>query len=358
MKILQLLPTLAYGDAIGNHTIALRTVIESMGYETGIYAENIGLLANSKIAMDIGELPDLKKDDIILYHLSTGSRLNHEITKLPGHKIIIYHNITPPEYFQGYDLFVARNIRWALEDAKYLADKADYCLTDSDFNKNDLVSLGYQCPIDVMPILIPFSDYEQKPSAKIIKRYNDQCTNIIFTGRIAPNKKQEDIIAAFYYYKKYCDSKARLFLVGSCGQGNLYYEKLKQYVENLELDNVYFTDHIKFDEILAYYQIADIFLCMSEHEGFCVPLVESMFFKVPIIAYNSTAVPFTLGGSGVLVDDKNPLVIAKLIDKVVKDEALRQSIIDGQTSRLNDFTYENIRKQFVKYLEKYIGEQG
>jgi len=357
MKILQILPTLAYGDAIGNHTMALRKVIESMGYETQIYAENIGGSLKTKIAVHVSELPELLEDDIILYHLSTESKLNHEIAKLPGRKIIIYHNVTPPEFFKEYDPFIMRNIEWALEDVKYLADKADYCLVDSEFNKIDLINYDYKCRIDVMPILIPFKDYEKKPNMKIINRYSDRCTNIVFTGRIAPNKKQEDVIAAFYYYKKYCDVKARLFLVGSCGTGNLYYKKLKQYVELLDLKDVFFTDHIKFDEILAYYHIADIFLCMSEHEGFCVPLVEAMFFEIPIIAYNSTAVPYTLMGSGLLIDDKDPLVVAKLMDKVLKNETLKKTMIDGQNRRLKDFSYKIIKKQFVGYLENFIGEQ-
>ena len=179
-------------------------------------------------------------------------------------------------------------------------------------------------------------------------------TNIVFTGRIAPNKKQEDVIKAFYCYKKYYDSSARLFLVGSYKEDDEYYQKLKEYVWRLGVKDVYFTGHIKFNQILAYYKIADVFLCMSEHEGFCVPLVEAMFFDVPIIAYNSTAIPSTLGGSGILLDDKNPIIAAKMIDILVNDAELRQKVLKNQRERLEDFKYEKIKEQFEQYLNDFI----
>lgn len=110
---------------------------------------------------------------------------------------------------------------------------------------------------------------------------DDGYTNFIFVGRVAPNKKQEDVIRAFYCYKKYCNPKSRLFIVGSYNGMERYYHRLRRYVGALELDNVVFTGHIPFAQILAYYHLADLFLCMSDHEGFCVPLVEAMYFNLP-----------------------------------------------------------------------------
>lgn len=235
-----------------------------------------------------------------------------------------------------------------------MADQVDYCLAVSSFNKENLEELGYKVPIDVLPIVIPFDDYKKKPSPDIMKKYRDGRHNIIFTGRVVPNKCHQDIIAAFACYKKYYDRQARLFLAGSYKESDLYYKKLKRYVELLEVEDVIFTGHIKFEDILAYYQIADVFLCMSEHEGFCVPLVEAMFFGVPIIAYNSTAVPITLGDGGILVDRKNPVETAALINRVISDKNLRTVIKDNQQRRLEDFQYQKIAGMFRGYLEKFI----
>lgn len=358
MRIIQMLPTIAYGDAIGNDTIALKKVLESLGYETGIYAESVVPPLNHKTAVLVEKLPKLTSDDIIIYHLSTGAKLNKRFIEYPAKKIIIYHNVTPPHFFEKNDDFIYGINKWALEDVKYLADKVDYCLADSEFNKRDLRSLGYTCPIDVLPILIPFDDYKKKPDIQIVNKYSDGKTNIVFTGRLVPNKKQEDIIGAFYYYKKYFDTEARLFLVGSYKPEDIYYRRLVKYVKSLNLKDVYFTGHIKFNEILAYFQIADVFLCMSEHEGFCVPLVEAMFFNIPIIAYGSTAVPSTLGGSGIIMEDKDPLIVAKMMHLLKTDEILRKKVVYNQKIRLEDFKYDKIKKQFEVYLNSFIGRNG
>ena len=114
--------------------------------------------------------------------------------------------------------------------------------------------------------------------------------------------------------------RQRLFFVGKYAGMEAYYEQLKRYVEALDLKDVYFTGHIKFDEILAYYRTADVFVCMSEHEGFCVPLVEAMYFGVPIVAYDSSAIADTLGNGGILTEDKDPKLVAEIINRLVQDE--------------------------------------
>jgi len=354
MQIFQLIPTIAYGDAVGNDTVALKKILKKMGYKSNIYAESVVEPLDSKTAYKIDKMPKVEKDDIIIYHLSTGSELNFKFAKFNCRKIAIYHNVTPPEFFEQNDEFIKGINEWGLEGVKFLSDKVDYCLADSELNKQDLIDLNYKCDIDVLPIVVPLEDYKKTPNKVVVKKYNDEYTNIIFTGRIAPNKKQEDAIAAFYYYKKFWNDKARLILVGSYKETDLYYMRLKKYVEEIGVEDVIFTGHIKFDEILAFYKVADAFLCMSEHEGFCVPLVEAMMFQVPIIAYNSTAIPSTLGGSGFMIDDKDPIFVAKCIDKVVSDKILQHNLIKKQNERLEDFRYEHIAEQFKNYINAFI----
>lgn len=354
MRILQLLTTLSFGDAVSNDTIALRGVIEEMGYDTAIYAENIDPRLPKGLAQHVDHLQGLKKDDILIYHKSTGTDLSFSLERLPCRKFMIYHNITPPEFFAPYNTAAASLTQYGLEGVKHLRGVIEYCMADSEFNKQNLRDFGYTCPIDVRPILIPFEDYEKKPDEAILRKFTqDGWTNIVFVGRIAPNKKQENVIRAFYHYKKQ-NPKSRLIFVGSYQGMENYYERLQTYVQALELPDVIFTGHIKFAEILAYYRAADVFLCMSEHEGFCVPLVEAMFFEVPVIAYDTSAIAYTLGGSGILLDSNDPLEAAMMIDRLVTDEALRRQVIDGQNQRLADFRYEKVRELFISQLRGFM----
>ncbi|MBQ8297434.1 MAG: glycosyltransferase family 4 protein, partial [Ruminococcus sp.] len=289
MRVIQLLTTVSFGDAVSNDTIALRGAIEGMGYKTAIYAENIDSRLPKNTAEPVSCLKNVSSDDIIIYHKSTGTDLSFKLEQYKCRKLMIYHNVTPPEFFRPYNIQAAALTEYGLEGARYLRDKIDYCLAVSSFNMSNLRDMGYTCPIDIRPILIPFEDYKKTPDEEIIRRYtSDGWTNIVFVGRIAPNKRHENLIRAFYEYKK-INPKSRLILVGSYSGMENYYERLVKYTKALGLEDVIFTGHIKFNQILAWYRAADVFLCMSEHEGFCVPLVEAMFFDVPIVAYDSSA---------------------------------------------------------------------
>lgn len=358
MRIIQILPTLSFGDAIGNDTIALKGAIFEMGFDSEIYAENVDKRLPADIAKNIGRLKGLKTDDIILYHKSTGTELTFKLDEFKCRKIMIYHNITPPEFFAPYSPAAERLTKFGYEGIEFLRDKVELCLADSSYNKRELVRMGYDCPIKVRPILIKFDDYKQAPDKTVLKKCSDGRTNLIFVGRIAPNKKQENIIRAFYWYKR-INPDSRLILVGSYMGMENYFERLVKYAKALGLeDDVIFTGHIKFSEILAYYRSAHAFVCMSEHEGFCVPLAEAMFFDVPIIAYDTSALSDTLGGSGVLLDDNDPVFTARVIDRVVSDKALRSHIIEGQRKRLEDFSYERIKDIFSRQLKDFIKEKS
>lgn len=356
MRIIQLLPTLSFGDAIGNDTIALDGAMKAMGYNSEIYAENIDKRLPKDIAQKTDKLKGLKSDDIIIYHKSTGTDLTFKLDSFKCRRMMVYHNITPPEFFRDYSAAATQLTEYGYEGVKYLSDKVEYCLADSGYNKNELLKMGYSCPIDVRPILIKFEDYRQAPDEETVAKYRDGKKNLVFVGRIAPNKRQENVIRAFYQYRK-LNPDSRLILVGSYLGMENYYQRLVKYAKALGIeDDVVFTGHIKFSEILAFYHVADAFVCMSEHEGFCVPLVEAMFFNVPVIAYDTSAISDTLGGSGVLLDSNDPVFTAHVINRVLTDEKLRESIIEGQKKRLEDFSYERIKDIFEKQLKGFINK--
>lgn len=355
MRIIQLLPVLHYGDAVGNNSVALYYVLKKAGYETEIYAGEIDKRIPKGIAKPLNNL-SIEESDIAILHLAIGTELNYEFAQYPCKKVLIYHNITPPEFFGDDDKDIAEFSRKGLESVSFLADKVDYCITVSEYNKKDLRMLGFRNTIDVIPILIPFADYNQEPDEEVIKLYSDDKTNLIFVGRVIQNKKQEDIIETFAYYKKYYNSNARLFIVGSYDDKQGYYKRLSRYVDNLGLEDVFFTGKISFSKLIAYYKIADVFLCMSEHEGFCVPIVEAMYFQIPVIAYKACAVPETLGNGGLLIDKKVPILTAGLINRIVTDNSLREAVIDNQREQLQMFTHDKIEKMFLDCVKQILSK--
>lgn len=357
MRIIQILPVIAFGDAIGNHVLALSDAFTRRGYKNKIYAE----MVDSRIPKGKAEHIDYYKEqkgDVILYHMSTGSPLNRRVLEYQAPKIMNYHNITPAHFFHGYLSAAEKGCIEAREDLAYMAGKMDACVSDSKYNQQELEELGYHCPMTDIPILIAFDDYKKQPDEETLRQYReDGYTNIVFVGRVVPNKKQEDLIEAFYYYKKYYNPQSRLILVGSFAGVDVYGESLKAYADILGIkEDVIFTGQISFPKILAYYRAADVFLCMSEHEGFCVPVVEAMYFGDPIIAYDSTAVGDTMGGGGILLKEKKPLETAGMIHYLMNHAELKEQILANQKERLEAFSHERVEKAYMDFLQPFLQE--
>ncbi len=357
MKIIQLLPTMSFGDAVSNDTLAIRQMIREMGIETENYAENIDDRLPAGSVKPMREMPELEDEDLLIYHGSTGDPLNMWVPRLGGRKVMRYHNITPPEFFRGYNEQAVARAMSGLQEMQLIARAFPYGIADSDFNRQDMRKLGFKCPIDVCPIVIPLEDYDREPDKDVLKKYQgDGITNLLFVGRIAPNKKQENVIRAFRYYRKYYNPKSRLFLVGSSTGMESYLGRLQGYVKALGIeDSVIFPGQISFRAILAYYRLADVFVCMSEHEGFCVPIIEAMYFGKPIVALRAAAVPGTLGGAGLLLEDAEPGVAAAAIDRVVKDKELQEGLRKEREKQLRKFSYEVVSERMKKCLGKIIG---
>ena len=351
MRVIQITSSLSYGDGVSNDCIAIKRVLEDAGYETELYAEVI----SPRVPEGTARLMDgieTTQEDIIVYHLSIGTDWNFKLASLKGKKVIRYHNITPPAFFDGYNQRAKEDCLFGLFGARYLADKMDYGIVDSSYNRQDLQNMGYQCDIAVVPVVVPFNDYDQTPDEKTVAQYSDGRTNIIFVGRIAPNKCQEDVIKTFYLYKKFYDPTARLILVGSYQGMETYYEQLQAYVKELGVQDVIFTGHIPFNQILAFYRTANLFLCMSEHEGFCIPLLEAMYFQVPIIAADYAAVGETLGNAGILLPEKDFMLAAGAMNRVRTDEVLRNVLLQREKKRLQAFSYNAIKDAFLQEIRK------
>lgn len=355
-RVIQLVSSLNYGDAVGNEVMAFKSLLREAGYVTEIFAETIHKRIPPNMAVKFKKMPKLNETDIVIYHFSSQCGLFEEVKKLKCKILLRYHNITPPSFFHGYDIDAEKATSAGLNQVRELKDYISACIPVSEFNKNDLIEMGYNCPMKVIPILIRFSDYDQMPNQSVIDRYSDGITNVLFVGRIAPNKKIEDVISSFAEYKKTYDKSARLFLVGSFNEEDKYYKMLTKHIRKLNVNDVIFPGHIAFDEVLAYYHIADVFLCLSEHEGFCVPLAEAMYFHVPIVAFDSSAIASTLGGSGVLLKSKEPSVTAEALNSILFDSKYRNRVVLEQDKRLIDFNSKHIEDILLDVINDCAGE--
>ena len=356
MTVIQLLPTLSYGDAIGNDVLALHEVLAQKGYSSAVYAESIDPRLSFDFIHSADKLPELTESDLIIYHASIGSAINQLLPSIKARKVMVFHNITPAAYFYQYNLQAFRLTEKGYNEIRSLAGVFDLCIADSVFNREELIRMGYTCPIEVCPIVIPFEDYRQEPDAEILERYRDGGgTDWLFVGRLAPNKKQEDVILSFCRFREKYDPSARLFLVGSEVGFERYALRLKNYVKKLGLeDSVIFSGHIRFRELLAYYRLADVFVCMSEHEGFCVPIVEAMLFSLPIVAADAGAVSDTMEKGGILLDDRSPELAAAAVHRLMTDKTLKAFILQEQKKNLTRFSYESVGNRFLQCLKPFL----
>lgn len=349
----QLVAGFSRGDAISNEAVVMRGLFRSWGYASEIYCERRRILPELRSeARDLDDLAqECRPDDIALLHLSIGSRANELFARLPGRKALLYHNITPPEYFSLIQPATAAELARGRVQAAALAGVAEVNLADSAFNAGELAEWGYP-PAAVFPLFLDFAKLGGAPDRSILRRFGDGKTNILFVGRCAPNKKIEDVIAAFACYQKGVDRHSRLILAGSFAGTERYQRLLLSLVRDLHLEEVVFTGSIPQSQLNACYRSAHVFVCMSEHEGFCIPLVEALVHRVPVLAYAAAAVPETLGGAGVLFDEKCFEPVAEMISRLAKPGSLRQAVLARQDARLAAFKARDLGQELKTHLSK------
>ena len=349
MKIDQFLPTLSNTDAIGNEALIIRSMLKKWGYSSKIFAERY----TKQTKRLFNPIKKHKKSDVIIFHHSIGSKIIKYVKSEDAKKILLYHNVTPDHHFWGTNIEIANLASLGRQQLIEYKDYFDLALADSEYNRQELRDIGYS-NTDVLPLLIDYEKYSIAHSKQIMNRYKDDYVNLLFVGKIAPHKNQDKIIRVFNFYNKFINPKSRLFLVGSSSGFEKYNLQLHNLKKRLGLENVIITDGVSQQELISYFKIADLFLCMSEHEGFCVPLIESMYFDVPIIAYNKTAVPGTLGDSSIIFETNNYLEIAELINHVLSDKSLRNRIVANQSKRLKSFELKATSKKLKELIRSAI----
>jgi len=355
MRIDQLVPAFHRGDAIGDTALHLKQYLKSQRFQSDIYC----LSRDSELASmakSFASFPKPKPSDITILHFALPSPLTRAFTELPSRKVIVYHNITPHEYFTPYSTEMDRISRVGREELKGLSPHVELSLADSEFNRQELAALGFK-RTEVFPLFIDFTKYRKPMSPFVYDLFNDGRTNILFVGRIVPNKRIEGLIKVLFYYKKYISPLVRLIVVGKTSSLPKYYQSLVRLADEFYLkpEEICFTGHIPEEEMYALYRASDVFLSMSEHEGFGLPFVECLLFDLPVVAYNCTAVPYTLGNAGVLINTNTRVdLIGELIHTVATDRNLRQSLIEGQRLQLKNYTeikQENLLLRILQSME-------
>lgn len=341
------------------HALRLRKLLREAGFASDIYALDTHDDVRSQ-ALDAKAFRG-ERDAWILYHFSIGSPLLDLVRAFDVPIALDYHNITEAKYFWRWEPRAAARM---LEGRRQLADVAPdvrFALADSRFNEHELVELGYKHTA-VAPILLDFADYDSPPDAALLTRRRKARqaggTDWLGVGRIAPNKCQHDIVLAFAAYRRLHDPRARLTLIGGQSAGE-YWRALHRLAADLGIsDAVTFTDVVNHAELVACYRTADVLLCLSEHEGFNVPVLEAMHFDIPVLAYAAGALPDTVGDGGLVLTDKDPVIVASAVERIRSDASLRTRLVDAGRKRVEHFSIARTGPLLIEALTSLMESTG
>jgi len=334
------------GDGISNSAFFIQTLLHELGYISDIYAVDVGEDLGERVVSYAHYQP--ADNQLLLVHHGFGHGFGQWLENLPDQKVLVYHNISPPEYFssksQQADLVLGK---------KQLTLWKEFMLgaiADSHFNKQDLTTAGWEGNrLKTIPLLVDIDAIKKRPFRQDVVETNREITTLLFVGSFLPHKAQDDLIISFYYLIQLVDTPLQLILAGGDYASRM--DELKQLTEDLGLgDSVHFQGKVSDDELYGWYRAADLYVSMSEHEGFGMPLIEASVFDIPVLAYNAAGIADTLGAGGILFREKKYRRIAALMALLLRDIRLRQDIISGQRKNLEHFSRELLQKDLHNFI--------
>jgi glycosyltransferase involved in cell wall biosynthesis len=341
----QFAPILEPG-AVGSHTLTARDALRRAGHESEIYTPEVAPQWESKGARPLDEYRG--GADLLVYQLAIGNVAGDVVAARTEPLVVNYHNLTPLQYFRGWEPVAAWGVTWGRSQLRSLAARAELGIAVSRYNEAELIEAGYS-NTTVVPFLLDGAALRAAPDAARLEQLEAEQRSVewLFVGRLAPNKAQHDVVKAFAAYRRFYEADARLHLVGG-GVDTTYGRTLLHFVDALDLaDAVDFAGSVTPEQLAAHYEAADVLVVCSEHEGFCVPLVEAMRHRLPIVAYSAAAVPETLGDAGVLIETKDAATVAAAVARVTRDVSLRDALVDRGAERARQFDPERSAKGFV-----------
>jgi len=333
-EVHQIVAALSPGDAVCNEALAFQRLLRARGYVSEIYA---GILAPEMTTLGhpFSEYPEdaEARGAISIFHFAIGNPVVQGVLRRTEPLILRYHNVTPHEFFLGFNGHLVGLCYHGARSLPEFVPRTTLALAVSEFNRLDLERAGF-ARTAVLPLALNRVALDEPPDPVVTSRFRDARKNLLFVGRVAPNKKIEDLIRAFCAYQRYVEPESRLFVVGEGRGFENYTRRLAELVSHLRIDEVVFTGAVTQSELNAYYRLAHGFLCLSEHEGYGAPLIEAMTFGLPVIAYDAGAIRETLQGGGILLDDKKPEEIAELLGMVMSPGSLREAVLKTQATAL------------------------
>ena len=342
----QLLPVLSYGDAIGNATLRTRAVLRNLGFESVIYADVIDRRLAHR-ARPAAELPStLGAGDGLIYHLSIGSPLASRVEGTEARRIVVYHNITPASFFRDTNVQVKYWADRGRQDLLRLSSCADVFIADSLFNLDDARRFGVARGV-VIPPALDLDRLAPLPAT------GSSPPILLFVGRAAPNKRHDVLIRALCALRATTSREYRLVMVGSGDDTGAYVASLERLARLLGVASAvsFVVQRVLDDELAAHYRAANALVTASEHEGFCVPVVEAMAFSLPVLAHAAAALPETVGHAGILMRSSDPLTWAAAMERIVTDAPLRSTLIAAGRRRLEDFAQPVFAARLARALE-------
>ncbi|HWD25475.1 MAG TPA: glycosyltransferase [Acidimicrobiales bacterium] len=349
----QVIPAIIEHDAVSNHTFEAQRLLREMGFHSEIFASIIGPGTIGRVR-PIDELVDGGPEHWLLYQCSIGSPVADRFGAHSGPKVLDYHNITPAELVERWIPPLGAESRLGRAQLSKLATKVDGSFADSAFNADELTAFGFADPT-VVPVLIEAANHEIEPSPAALERLGRTTgSKWLFVGQVAPHKAQHDIVTAFAAYRALFDPTAQLWLVGR-EMGHGYRSAIERYLKSLGiLDAVEMPGSVPAEVLAAYFDAADLFVCLSDHEGFCAPIVEAMARGLPVVGYAVAAVPSTVGGAGVLIDEKDPLLVASVAHELLSDRAARDELVARGRVRAGELSLDAARSAFRSAIARLM----
>jgi L-malate glycosyltransferase len=353
MRVNQWVPAAHKGDAIGDSARRVRGFLRSMGHDSEIYA----LTTDDELRHDIRAFsePESRRGDVTIFHFALPSPMSAAFASLSHGRILQYHNVTPARFFAPYAPSLFRLASLARDDLANLAPVTDLALGDSAYNRQELHELGFMRTA-VMPIAVDTERLTSAPPQPALDELlDDEFVNFLFVGRIAPNKKIEDHIKLAEQYKRYIDANYRFIFVGRYDVVPRYYSAIRALMAEYQMlpERFLFTGRVPDSELAAYYRASSVYISLSEHEGFCAPLVEAMAMDVPVLAYSAAAVPDTLGGAGVQFAPKDLEYAAELLGMLAFEDTPREEVLAGQRRRLHDFGDATLQQRLASVISTF-----
>lgn len=339
-------PACSSGDGVTSGMFFARRLLRALGFASEIWCDHIP----DELAHEVRRRQDLKlqPDHLLLVHHSLGYEDCAWLDAVAAPKVLVYHNITP-EHLLPEAGGLRRLSVLGREQLRQWAPGYIGGFGDSENNSAELREAGYR-NVTCLPLLVDIRRVLDAPWDRTAMAPLRNAVNLLFVGRICENKRQLELIDVVHELLHMAEQPVRLILVGGTSSGE-YRQRIEQRIRELRLeDHVLLAGKLPDAALLALYRSVDAFVCMSEHEGFGMPLIEAMLFDVPVLAHAVSSIPDTLGSGGLLLRDADPRHAAALLQMLLTEPAMRRRVIAGQRRNLQRFAPDHLLRRLAEYL--------